>query len=217
MGQVEHRHTPRLSIRIPVRCEGPAVPYYRTLAFTRDVSRGGLQVEATRLAAPGTTISLRLLAGTRIAHAEAAVIWAWAADDSPGRMGLKITRMDEEDLRAWEDLLAYQGAPTPRASLRIPLDLEVTCVVPPDTGLAGRVENVSEGGLLVFLPRNLPPRTLVKVVGPDWLVLPPVEAEVVWVRDQGESTGVLHGLRILASDAGKELFVIGAILRSFMG
>ena len=215
MSRNEHRQEPRLPIRIPVRCEGPAIPYYRTLAFTRNVSRGGLQVEVQRLVSRGSAVHLRLLTGERIAQAEAEVVWS--VENAPGRMGLRIISMDKDDLEAWDALIAFQGGPTPRTSLRIPLDLEVTVVVHPDAPLAGRVENLSEGGLLVYLPRVIPQQTLVKVVGPDWLVLPPVEAEVVWSGGERGVEGVLHGLRILSSDVGKELFVIGTILRSFTG
>jgi hypothetical protein len=179
------------------------------------VSRGGLQVEAQRLVARGSAVHLRLLTGERIAQAEAEVVWS--VENAPGRMGLRIISMDKDDLEAWDALIAFQGGPTPRTSLRIPLDLEVTVVVHPDAPLAGRVENLSEGGMLVYLPRVIPQQTLVKVVGPDWLVLPSVEAEVVWSGGERGVEGVLHGLRILSSDVGKELFVIGTILRSFTG
>jgi hypothetical protein len=132
-------------------------------------------------------------------------------------MGFRITKMSPADASAWEELLAFQGGPTPRSSLRISIDLEVTCHVPPGTRLQGRVENLSDGGLLVVLPQAVPPRTRVSVAGPSWLVLPPVEAEVVWARDSLQGEGALHGLRVLTDETGKELFTIGAILRSFFG
>jgi hypothetical protein len=44
-----------------------------------------------------------------------------------------------------------------------------------------------------------------------------VEAEVVWARDGVQQERVLHGLRVIADETGKELFTIGAILRSFFG
>jgi hypothetical protein len=39
----------------------------------------------------------------------------------------------------------------------------------------------------------------------------------VWTRDNFQKEGALHGLRVLADETGKELFTIGAILRSFFG
>jgi len=131
MDQVEKRQDPRLLLRMPVRCEGPAVPSYRTLGFTRNVSRSGLLLEAPQVMAQGATTHLRMLTGTRIASAEAAVVWT--SEASPGRMGFRFTKMSRADAFALEELLAFQGGPTPRSSLRIPIDLEVTCLVPPNT------------------------------------------------------------------------------------
>jgi hypothetical protein len=132
-------------------------------------------------------------------------------------MGLKFTKMEEGDARAWEDLLALQAGPRPRESLRILIDLEVTCVVPPETTLQGRVENLSDAGMMVVLPRAIPPHTRVHVSVPEWLILPPVETEVVWNRAGPQNQGALHGLRVLKDDMGKELFLIGTILRIFVG
>ena len=215
MDQVEKRQDPRLPLRMPVRCEGRAVASYRTLGFTKNVSRSGLLLEAPQVMVQGATTHLRMLTGTRIASAEAAVVWT--SEASPGRMGFRFTKMSRADAFALEELLAFQGGPTPRSSLRIPIDLEVTCLVPPNTRLQGRVENLSDGGLLVVLPQAVPPRTRVSVAGPAWLALPPVEAEIVWTRDSLQKEGALHGLRVLADETGKELFTIGAILRSFFG
>ncbi len=215
MDQTGNRQDPRLSLRIPVRCESAAVPGYRTLGLTHNVSRGGLMVEAPRVVGRGVTTTLRLLTGDQITSAEAVVVWA--AEKSPGRMGLKLTNMTEADCLAWQSLLAFQGGPTPRASLRIPIDLEISCLIPPDTCLMGRTENLSEGGLLVVLPWAVPPQTQVKVTGPEWLILPQVEAEVVWSRVGPESTGVFHGLRVHSDEVGKELFIIGSILRMLLG
>jgi hypothetical protein len=172
-------------------------------------------VEAPRLIARGTPTNLRLLTGERITCAEAVVIWK--TDESPGQMGLRFTRMAEDDFLSWEELLAFQGGPTPRASLRIPVDIEVACLLDLDTRLQGRIQNLSEGGLLVLLPRPVPPRTIVTVEGPAWLSLPRAKTEVVWNRGGSETEGILHGLRVLGEDVGRELFLIGTILRSFLG
>ncbi|MFQ5846215.1 MAG: PilZ domain-containing protein [Candidatus Methylomirabilales bacterium] len=215
MRQAESRQAPRLPLRIPVRCESAAVPGYRTLGLTRNVSRSGVLVEAPRLVARGTVTNLRLLMGDRVTRAEAVVVWSTGS--SPGLMGLKLIGMAGTDSDAWEELLTFQGGPTPRASLRIPVDLEITCLVPPDTSLAGHLKNLSDGGLLVILPQAVPPRMCLSVAVPVWLALPPVEAKVVWNRAGPERNGVFHGLRILTDEMGQELFLIGTILRSFIG
>jgi c-di-GMP-binding flagellar brake protein YcgR len=216
MRQVENRQNPRLPVRVPVRCETDAVPGYRSLGLTQNVSRGGLLLEVPRVVPRGSATILRLLTGDSIAHAEAVVVWT--SETSPGGMGLKFTSMDEADARAWNELLAFQAGPTPRSSLRIPIDLEVTCIVPPDTtSLQGRLENLSDAGMRAVLPRVIPPQTRVHVSVPEWLILPPVETEVVWNRARPEKRGAVHGLRILKDDMGRELFLIGTILRIFVG
>jgi hypothetical protein len=125
--------------------------------------------------------------------------------------------MTEVDSIAWEELLSFQGGPTPRTSLRIALDVEITCVTPEEIRLAGRVENLGDGGLLVVFPRAIPPQTRVKLEGPSWLFIPPVEAEVVWTRAGPEGAGVLHGLSILARQRGRELFLIASMFRMLLG
>lgn len=215
MRQVENRQNPRLPVRVPVRCESEAVPGYRSLGLTQNVSRGGLLLEVPRVMPQGSVASLRLLTGEGVATAEAVVVWT--AQTTPGGMGLKFTRMDEADARAWDDLLAFQAGPTPRASLRIPIDLEVTCILSPEVTLQGRLENLSDSGMLVMLPRAVPPLTRMHVSVPEWLILPPVETEVVWNRAGPGRQGTLHGLRVLKDDMGKELFLIGTILRIFVG
>ena len=187
----------------------------RTLGLTRNVSRSGLLLEGAEPLSPGTSASLRLLAGERIARAQAVVVWT--SKVFPGCMGLRFTMMTGATYQAWADLLASQTGQPPRTSLRIPINLEVTCVVPPGTRLAGRVENLSDGGLLVVLPREVPLRTRLRVKGPAWLTLPLAEAEVVWSQAGSERAGVLHGLRVLEDDVSKELFLIGTMIRMLFG
>lgn len=214
MSQHENRYHSRFPLRMPVLCEGAVGSEYRTLGLTQNVSQSGLLLVVPRLAVRGTAMNLRLLTGDRIARAEAGVIWT--ADKSPGFMGLRLTDLTGVDRLAWEHLITFQAGPTPRASLRIPIDLEVTCLLSSDTSLHGRVENLSDGGMMIVLSQPVTPQTRVSVVVPAWLILPPVEAEVVWTRANPAVHGVVHGLRFLASDMGKELFLIGTLLRQLL-
>lgn len=211
---IRKRQFPRFSLRMPVLCEGKALPDQHGLGLTRNVSRGGLLLEISQSLEPGTPIGLRMLAGNRIARAEAEVVWK--ADQSPDHMGLRFTDLSGEDCVAWEHLLTFQAGPTPRASLRIPIDLEVTCVLPPGTQLQGRAENLSDGGLLVVLPQIVIPQTRLTVAVPPWFPLPPVEAEVVWMLAAPEGRGILHGLRFIAEDAGRQQFLLGALFRRLL-
>jgi len=210
----DNRKHRRFPLRMPVLCEGPAVREYRALGLTQNVSQGGLLIEVPRLLAEGTATSLRLLTGDRIAHAEAVV--AWSVEASLNVMGLQFTMLTAADHRAWEQLLAFQAGPHPRASLRIPVDFTVTCLIPPVTGVQGLVKNLSDDGMMIVLPRAVPPQTRVSVAVPAWLILPPVEAKVVWTRISPERQGVVHGLSFKDDDTSKELFLIGTLLRELL-
>jgi hypothetical protein len=179
------REPSRLQLRMPVFCESPAVPGYRTVGLTQNVSRGGLLLEVPQPLVPGTQTSLLLLTGDRNARAEAVVVWR--AEDPPSRMGLKFTTLAGGDLATWERLLVL-------------------------------AENISEGGLLLILAEGLSPRTQLTVEIPPWFSLPAVEAEmeVLWMGNAARREGVLHGLRFCSDDIGKELFLIGALLRQLV-
>lgn len=214
--QTQTRQYPRFRLRLPVLCESPAVPGYRTFGLTKNVSQGGLLLEVPRPLAAGTWVSLLLIAGNQSARAEAVVVWL--AENTPGRMGLQFTEWAGTDSLIWGRLLAFQAGPTPRASLRISIDLEVTCRMPPDTCLPGRAQNLSDTGMMIVLPQTVPPQTRLSVAVPPWLILSPVEAEmeVIWTRDAPHGDGAIHGLYFLADDVGKELFLIGTLLRHLL-
>ncbi len=214
MGHTATRRHPRFPLRLPVLCESQAMPGYRTVGITQNVSLGGLMLEAPRPLAPQTPTSLRLLAGDRIAKVEAVVVWM--AQDPTSRMGMSFTTWDGIDSCIWNDLLSLQAGPTPRACLRIPITLDVRCVIPPGTRLGGRAENVSDGGLMISLPKAFAPQTRLTVEVPSWVTRLPVEAEVMWVLTASEGHDVLHGLRFLSEDVGKDFFLIGALLQQLL-
>ncbi|MFQ5840619.1 MAG: PilZ domain-containing protein [Candidatus Methylomirabilales bacterium] len=215
MNQAAARRYPRFSFRLPVRCESSTVHGYRAIGVTRNVSRGGLLLETSHPLPPGSPVSLMLCTGAKNARAEATVVWA--ASGPPCRMGLRFTMLTEADRKLWEQLLHFQAGPTPRASIRIPIALEVTCLLEPDTRLNGRAALLSEGGLMVSLPRNLPPRTRLTVAILQWPTLPPVAVEVKWSRAHPRGKGATHGLQFLSGTVGTELFSIGALLGQLAG
>ncbi len=208
---MENRQHRRFPLRMPVLCESPTAGDYRILGITQNVSQSGLLVEAVLPLSPGTWTGLRLLAGDLIAQADAEVVWT-----AEGRMGLRFTGMTEPNSAAWNRLLTLLVGRHPRTSVRIPIHLEVTCVIPPDTRLRGRAENLSHGGILVVLLQTVPTQTRVRLKVPGVLGLAPIEADVVWTRANAAEHEVVHGLRFLEEDMGKELFLIDTLLRQFL-
>ncbi len=55
--------------------------------------------------------------------------------------------------------MVLQAGSSARTSLRIPINLEVACMIPPDIRLEGRAENISDGGLLIVFPQTVIPQT----------------------------------------------------------
>lgn len=216
MSHTDTRQHPRFPLRLPVLCESPEIPDYRTVGFTYDVSRGGLLLEVLDLLSPGNPASLLLPTCKQNARAEAVVIWT--AEGAPGRMGLRFTNWAIPGFPAWERLLALQAGPTPRTSVRTPVALEVTCRILPDTILPGQARNLSDGGLMIALPRPLPPQTRLTLEVPRSSTLSPVEAEmeVLWTGAARADRSVLHGLGFRSADIDKELFLVGALLRGLV-
>jgi len=211
---VENRQHPRFPLRMPVLYEGPAVHDYRALGVTQNVSQDGLLIEAPQLVPLGTATNLRLLTGDRVARPEARVVWT--AEPPLNLMGVRFTMMTGGDSLAWKQLLAFQAGPTPRDSLRIPIDLAITCLIPPHTRLRGHIRNLSDSGMMIVFPREVQPQTRVSVAVPRWLNLPPVDAEVVWTEASSAMHGVVHGLHFTTNDTSKELFFIGTLLRELL-
>ncbi len=210
------RQHPRFPLRLPVLCESPAIPDYGTVGLTQNVNQGGLLLEVPQPLAPGTPMSLLLCTGDQNAGAEVVVVWR--VEDPPSRMSLRFTTWERTHHLTWKRLLAFQASSTPRASVRIPIALEVTCRISPETRLPGHVENLSDGGLMISLAQALPLQTRLTVVVPPSLMAPPVDAEmeVVWTQAAPGRHGMLHGLCFCADDIGKELFIIGTLLRQLV-
>ncbi|MFQ5989744.1 MAG: PilZ domain-containing protein [Candidatus Methylomirabilales bacterium] len=213
---IETRQHRRFALRMPVLCGIPAVPSHRTFGSTQNVSRGGLLLEAPEPLVPGTLIDLLLVVGAQDARAEAMVVWA--AEGTPCRMGLRFTTWVGTGRLIWEQLLGFQAGPTPRASIRFPVNFDITCRVPPDLHVPGRAKNLSDQGLMIVLDQALSPHTRVTVAAPPGIALSPVETEVevIWAQAIREGHEVLHGLRFLWDDVDKELFLVSALLRQVL-
>lgn len=211
MKQTATRQDPRFPLRMPVLSESSAIPGYRTVGFTENVSRTGLMLVIPQPLPPGTSASLLLPTGDRNARVEALVVWS--SEGSPCEMGLKFTTWAAPDRLSWERLLDFQAGPNPRASLRTPIALDVTCLIPSGASVTGRAENISDGGLMLTLAESLPRRTHLTVVVPTWPTIPPVKAQVMWTQTAPDGEGILHGIRFLSDDTRKELFIVGALLR----
>jgi hypothetical protein len=138
---------------------------------------------------------------------EVQVVWeleGQEGDVGPGKggvlHGVAFSRLTPEQLKALRELIHSQRQER-RASVRLPLELAVTCQPKGPVGptvIRGHTEDMSRGGLLLRLSQDVPPGTVLE------LTLHPAggpvkaEGEVVWVdppEKRAPGAPVRHGLR----------------------
>jgi len=204
----ERRQFRRYPIQLPLvhTSKNPDAPA-TGIGWTRDLSEGGACVELDRRLSAPTPLQVRLQTDRGAIDVEVQVVWeleSQEGDAGPGKggvlHGVAFSRLAPEQLQAVRDLIQSQRRER-RASVRLPLELAVTCQPKGPAGpsvVRGHTEDMSRGGLLLRLSQDVPPGTVL-----DLTLHPaggPIKAqgEVVWVdppekRAPGEP--VRHGLR----------------------
>jgi hypothetical protein len=193
---------PRYQIQLPVLQKASAHATRVEVGWTRDLSLSGacLQLPA-RLPAPAM-IWLRLQTDRGPIELEARVVWTCEIPGSRqgalhGVAFIETTRVQCQALR--EMLAARERASD--SSLRLPLDLPVTCrpeneAEPP---LHGRTVDFSRRGVRLLLDRPIPAGASLNVMlHTAWGSLT-AEGVVIWADPPGgdpPATPVQHGLRL---------------------
>ncbi len=220
------RLNPRYEAGLPVVCRVPgaaeeAVP--SLIGMTWNVSLGGLQAELPS-APPEGTLDLLLRVGDRAVAARGRV--AWVRPTPVGvRCGFAFTGMEPACAAVWEAFLAQQGGPTPRRYVRLAIDLPITCRLRgiPGVVLAGRLGNISDGGMLVRLPAPLELGQEVEVSLATAQTPLTVISAVTWADGAPlpEGKGLIrHGLRFVPP-AGEgacrlDLFLVRALIAEYL-
>ena len=207
------REHPRYPVQVPVRHKPTAsLPAQAGGGWTRNLSEGGACVQLDeRLPAP-SPLHLRLQTDWGAIDVEAQVVWevregkGGTAEGGPGEgdvlHGVAFTHLAPEKLWILRNLLHSQNHER-RASVRLPVDLPVTCQpkgseAPP---LQGRTGDMSRGGLLLCFSQALPPGTPLEVTLHPSTGPITAEGEVVWVEpeeDRVQGKPIRHGLRFTA-------------------
>ena len=220
------RRDPRYGARLPVVCRAAAgteeaVP--SLIGTTWDVSLGGIQAELPAVPSEGT-LDLLLRVEDRAVAARGRV--AWVRPTAEGvRCGLVFTGMEPAHAAAWEAFLAQQGGPTPRRYIRLSIDLPITCRLRdvPGLVLTGRLGNISDGGMLVWLPAPLELAQEVEVSLATPQTPLTVTSAVAWADGAPHPGGrglIRHGLRFLPP-AGEgasrlDLFLVRALMAEYL-
>ncbi len=201
----ERRPFRRHPVQLPLLHTAIApVPTKTGAGWTRSLSEGGATVELAERLRPQTILQVRLQTDRGAVEAEARVAWIGGRAPEGGGVlhGLAFSRIAPEHFKTLCDVL-LPLALRRHTGIRLPLDLAVTCqpTNPPGPPLHGRTGNVNRGGLLLRLPRLLPPGTSLEVTLHTAKAPLTVEGMVVWVEPPeiwkpGESIG--HGFQFTA-------------------
>lgn len=220
-----HRRHPRYEIETQVlyMLESAPVtqpPQKAKGVCTRNLSQGGLVLEAEERLPPGTRLALILIRGTRGAiEAQGEVVWADDAAAKPRfQHGIRITRMEPSQELAWKSFLDEASRDLGRRTLRFDIDLPITCCRK-DCGdsLGGRAVavNVSRGGFLVLLPVRVPVDTILCLEARTPTLSLKTDARVVRHEEPRPDGLIPHGLAFVDSQEGSrllpELFLLGVL------
>jgi hypothetical protein len=213
---MERRH-PRYPFAIPVICRSLSYQRHIEVGMTRNVSLGGVMLDTPSLFSPQTPLEVRLMMGDRVIRASAVVAWS-VPIGTDFRHGLSFTDFPSEDQALWKKLMAYQAGPTPRASIRIPVEVPAECHPCGETHrlIQGGIDAIGEEGLLVWLPELFPVETRLSIQVPSGHGTSSVEGEVVWVVEKKPNQFVPHGVRFCSDHLERDLFIAAVLLQEFL-
>jgi len=168
--------------------------------WTEDLGEGGACLKLHTPLLMGCRLGLIIFAQPEAVEAEARVLWV-----RPGGQrsfyyhGVEFVQLTPPYYQSLLKVLAQVKPGDQRTFHRFPLTSPISCQTPqPDVPpLEGRIENISRGGALIFLPEQLLPRTRVDIT----IHAPKaaqIRAKVRWVSDVSEESGLFsHGVEFI--------------------
>jgi hypothetical protein len=196
------RRSPRYAIQIPfLHKPRSAASTGAGVGWTCNLSEGGACVELAEPLRPPMPLWGRLQTDRGLIEMQAKV--AWARDPGPRGGGIlhgvTFTQIPPDQFSALQTLILSKGL-VRHPKVRLPFEAPVTCWRKGESGppLSGRTRDVSRGGLLLRLPRVVPPETRLEVTLHNPPRLLTVEGAIVWVAPpEGRTPGgpVRHGFR----------------------
>jgi hypothetical protein len=197
------RHLRRYPIQLPflLQQKSPKLSTHQ-VGWTSNLGHGGACVDLPERLSPRTSLRVRLRSEQGALEVEAKVTWVgqprrWNGGGVPH--GLAFTLIPPDQCQGLSILLVSAGLVRP-AGLRLPCEVPTTCQFKHEAGppLQGRTRDISRGGLLLRLPRVLPPETVLDLTLQTPQGLLTAEGSTVWVAPpEGRTPGgpVRHGLR----------------------
>ncbi len=217
------RRYPRYEIETEVvytleQLPGPRAGQTARAVCARNLSQGGLLLEAGEPLPPGTQLHLRLLRG-KPGAVEVSGEVVWAEESPPSfRHGVRILPLEPRQELAWKSFLDEAGREAGRRPLRYAIDLPVSCRRTETGEMVGRgalAVNISRGGLLVLLsvPVAVGTRLSLEVRTPTQSLK--ADARVARLEDQRSDGLIPHGLAFVDTRGGSQLlpqlFLLGIL------
>ena len=197
------RHLRRYPIQLPflLQQKPPKLSTHQ-VGWTRNLGHGGACVDLPERLPPRTSLCVCLRREQGALEVEAKVTWVGQPRRGNGGgvpHGLAFTLIPPDQCQALSILLVSAGLVRP-AGLRLPCEVPTTCQFKREAGppLQGRTRDISRGGLLLRLPRVLPPETALDLTLQTPQGLLTAEGATVWVAPpEGRTPGgpIRHGLR----------------------
>lgn len=196
------RQHPRYPIQIPFVCTAKTPQRTRTtIGWTRNIGEGGACIEMAEPLALDTPVWIRMRSDQGTVEMGGKVVWSenGKSQGESSAHGLSFTEGSPAQRQALEDLINSRGVIRP-SRVRLPFEVPVTCrpVNGPAVPLPGWTRDVSRGGLMLRLPRELSPGTELRVT----LHTEPqpinFDGVIAWVAPpEGRTPGgpVRHGFR----------------------
>jgi Tfp pilus assembly protein PilZ len=196
------RQHPRYPIQIPFVCTAKTPQRTRTtIGWTRNLGEGGACIELSESLPTDTPVWIRMRSDQGTVEMGGKVVWSenGKARGESSIHGLSFTESSPAQRQALEDLIRSRGMIRP-SRVRLPFKVPVTCraVKGPAVSLPGWTRDVSRGGLMLRLPRELALGTELRVTlhtEPQPIIF---DGVIAWVAPlEGRTPGgpVRHGFR----------------------
>jgi len=196
------RQYPRYPIQIPFVCTAKTTQRPRTIVgWTRNLAEGGACIELSEPMPPDTPVWIRMRSDQGTVEMAGKVVWSENGKPKGDRAihGLRFTEGSPANRQALEILIMSRGVVRP-SRVRLPFEVPLSCqnVKGPALPLPGWTWNVSRGGLMLRLPREVSPGTELRVIlytQPQPLT---VDGVIAWVAPPESRTPggpVRHGFR----------------------
>jgi hypothetical protein len=204
--QASHTQSSRYPIQLPLLYWRKSGVRTRVGAgWTRELGEGGFTAELAERFEVQTLLRARLQTDRGPIDTEARIVWigASAPAGAENYYGLTFTHIAPDHLHALRDLILPLSM-VAHAGMRLAMNLSVTCRSRTEEGLIlkGQTGEVSRGGMLLRLPQEIAPGTVLDFTihssnGP--LAL---EGAIVWTQasDERKPGEVIdHGVRFTSS------------------